>query len=104
VEERAVLVLHITEEALGQIQFLQLLHLLEVVAEVRVRGKLQLPVVLVEAADFSIKTAQQEQPLKVMMAQTQQQLALILVEVAVVLEVTAEPSQQTQVQEMVVVE
>jgi hypothetical protein len=58
----------------------------------------------VEVVDSSIRMVQQEQLLKVMMAQTQQQLALILVEVAVVLEVTAEPSQQTQAQEMVAVE
>jgi hypothetical protein len=104
VEEPAVLALHITEEAPAQIQYFLQSPQPAVVVEELVQDKLQLPVVLVEVVDSSIKTAQQEQPLKVMMAQTQRQLALILVEVAVVLEVTVEPSQQTQVQEMVVVE
>jgi len=104
VEEPAVLALHITEEAPAQIQyFLQSPQ--PVVAEEELEtARHQAQVVLVEVVDSSIRMVQQEQLLKVMMAQTQQQLVHILVAVAVVLEVMAEPSQQTQAQEMVVVE
>jgi hypothetical protein len=104
VEEPAVLALHITEEAPAQIQYFLQSPQPVVVEEELETARHQARVDRVEVVDSSIRMVQQEQLLKVMMAQTQQQLALILVEVAVVLEVTAEPSQQTQAQEMVAVE
>jgi hypothetical protein len=104
VEEPAVLALHITEEAPAQIQYFLQSPQPVVVEEELETARHQAQVVLVEVVDSSIRMVQQEQLLKVMMAQTQQQLVHILVAVAVALEVMAEPSQQTQAQEMVVVE